>query len=175
MDNTCRAHSGRAFFPDIIFLLASSSILSGVLISARFGWRKGLFVVFCILTGIVKFTAAGLFLLLCYQERRGMRTSPTADANARSCGSPTIHIISVYLIVWSALNQDARPCSRLANQRGEYHAFEGNIHSDSVSHCFKNHCGAVVYCPEDDVHFPIPTVERTIKFAAKLRTLHHRL
>ncbi len=72
-------------------------------------------------------------LLLCYQERRDIRTSPTADANARSCESPTIYIISVYLIVWGTLNQDARPCSRLANQRGEYHAFEANVHSDSQS------------------------------------------
>ncbi|KAK0444707.1 hypothetical protein EV421DRAFT_1709186 [Armillaria borealis] len=64
---------------------------------------------------------------------------------------------------------------KLANQRGEYHTFEGNVHSDSLSHCSKNYCGDIVYCPEDDVHFPTLTVEQTIKFAAKLRTLHHRL
>lgn len=65
----------------------------------------------------------------------------------------------------------------LANQRGEYHAFEGDVHFDSLSHrdIFKNYRGDVVYCPEDDVHFPTLTVEQTIKFAAKLRAPHLRL
>ncbi|PBK59512.1 hypothetical protein ARMSODRAFT_1071471 [Armillaria solidipes] len=39
----------------------------------------------------------------------------------------------------------------LVKQQGEYHAFEGDIHLDSLSYrdIFKNYCGDVVYCLED--------------------------
>ncbi len=45
----------------------------------------------------------------------------------------------------------------------------------SPSDIRKHHRGDVIYCPEDDVHFPTLTVEQTIKFAAKLRTPRLRL
>ena len=35
--------------------------------------------------------------------------------------------------------------------------------------------GDVVFCAEDDVHFPTLTVEQTIRFATKLRAPHQRL
>ncbi len=120
MDNACRVDSGRAFFP--VFLLASSSILSGVLISARFGWRKGVSVVFLHLDERRQVYHCWSVSATMLQRTSWHENLPTTGANARSCGSPTIHIISVYLIVWGTLDQDARPCSRLANQRGEYHA-----------------------------------------------------
>lgn len=65
----------------------------------------------------------------------------------------------------------------LANQRGEYHAFHGDVHFDSFSHeeVNKHHRGDAIYCPEDDVHFPTLTVEQTIAFAAKLRAPHLRV
>lgn len=65
----------------------------------------------------------------------------------------------------------------LANQRSEYHAFHGDVHFDSLGHkeVYKHYRGDVIYCPEDDVHFPTLTVEQTISFAAKLRAPHLRL
>lgn len=40
----------------------------------------------------------------------------------------------------------------LANQRGEYHAVEGEVHYDSLSpeDIAKHYRGDVTYCPEDD-------------------------
>jgi len=34
--------------------------------------------------------------------------------------------------------------------------------------------GDVVYCPEDDIHFPTLTVDETLRFAAKMRAPHNR-
>jgi ABC-type multidrug transport system ATPase subunit len=64
----------------------------------------------------------------------------------------------------------------LANQRKEYHLVEGEVHYDSltsedVSREFR---GDVIYCPEDDVHFPTLTVDETLRFAAKTRAPHNR-
>lgn len=65
----------------------------------------------------------------------------------------------------------------LANQRSEYYAIEENVHYDSFTpeEIHKHYRGDVQYCPEDDVHFPTLTVEETLSFAAKTRTLHVRL
>lgn len=40
----------------------------------------------------------------------------------------------------------------LANQRGEYHSVEGEVHYDSLSpqDIAKHYRGDVTYCPEDD-------------------------
>jgi ATP-binding cassette, subfamily G (WHITE), member 2, SNQ2 len=40
----------------------------------------------------------------------------------------------------------------LANQRGEYHSVEGEVHYDSLSpdDISKHYRGDVTYCPEDD-------------------------
>ncbi|KAG1888173.1 ABC-2 type transporter-domain-containing protein [Suillus subluteus] len=60
----------------------------------------------------------------------------------------------------------------LANQRGEYHAVEGEVEYDSFTpQDIHNHYrGDVTYCPEDDIHFPTLTVEETLSFAIKTRT-----
>lgn len=60
----------------------------------------------------------------------------------------------------------------LANQRGEYHAVEGDVSYDSFTpQDIHNHYrGDVIYCPEDDIHFPTLTVEETLSFAIKTRT-----
>ncbi|KAG1807446.1 ABC-2 type transporter-domain-containing protein [Suillus subaureus] len=60
----------------------------------------------------------------------------------------------------------------LANQRGEYHAVEGEVEYDSFTpQDIGNHYrGDVIYCPEDDIHFPTLTVEETLSFAIKTRT-----
>ncbi|KAG0695683.1 ABC-2 type transporter-domain-containing protein [Suillus ampliporus] len=65
----------------------------------------------------------------------------------------------------------------LANQRGEYHAVEGQVFYDSFNpkeiHDFFR--GDVTYCPEDDVHFPTLTVNQTLSFAVRNRTPATRL
>lgn len=38
--------------------------------------------------------------------------------------------------------------------------------SDAIARHYR---GDVVYCPEDDVHFPTLTVDQTLRFAAKTR------
>ncbi|KAG1855629.1 ABC-2 type transporter-domain-containing protein [Suillus subalutaceus] len=60
----------------------------------------------------------------------------------------------------------------LANQRGEYHAVEGEVEYDSFTpQDIHNHYrGDVTYCPEDDIHFPTLTVEETLSFSIKTRT-----
>jgi ATP-binding cassette, subfamily G (WHITE), member 2, SNQ2 len=62
----------------------------------------------------------------------------------------------------------------LANHREEYHAVKGDVHYDSISpDDIKNHVrGDVQYCPEEDIHFPMLTVDQTISFAAKTRSPH---
>jgi len=64
----------------------------------------------------------------------------------------------------------------LANQRKEYHAVEGEVWYDSFTpeEIEKQYRGDVIYCPEDDVHFPTLTVEQTLSFAIKTRTPHSR-
>ncbi|KAF7984807.1 hypothetical protein HWV62_11820 [Athelia sp. TMB] len=60
----------------------------------------------------------------------------------------------------------------LANQTDEYHAVGGTRHYDSLSPeaVAREFRGDVVYCPEDDVHFPTLTVHQTLAFAARTRT-----
>jgi len=64
----------------------------------------------------------------------------------------------------------------LANQRDGYHAVEGEIHYDSFSSddISKHYRGDVIYCSEDDVHFPSLTVDETLQFAAKMRVPKNR-
>jgi ATP-binding cassette subfamily G (WHITE) protein 2 (SNQ2) len=64
----------------------------------------------------------------------------------------------------------------IANQRSEYHAVEGEVCYDSFTpeDIAKQYRGDVIYCPEDDVHFPTLTVEETLSFAIKMRTPHLR-
>ncbi|KXN88770.1 Brefeldin A resistance protein [Leucoagaricus sp. SymC.cos] len=64
----------------------------------------------------------------------------------------------------------------LANRRKEYYAVEGNVHYDSITpeEVYNRYRGDVQYCPEDDVHFPMLTVEQTLKFAATTRTPRYR-
>jgi ATP-binding cassette, subfamily G (WHITE), member 2, SNQ2 len=65
----------------------------------------------------------------------------------------------------------------LANQRAEYHLVEGEVHYDSLTpeDISKHYRGDVIYCPEDDIHFPTLTVDETLRFAAKMRAPHVRL
>ncbi|KAG2126806.1 ABC-2 type transporter-domain-containing protein [Suillus clintonianus] len=65
----------------------------------------------------------------------------------------------------------------LANQRGEYHAVEGQIFYDSFTpeEIHNSFRGDVTYCPEDDVHFPTMTVEQTLSFAVRNCTPETRL
>ncbi|KAG2154002.1 ABC-2 type transporter-domain-containing protein [Suillus clintonianus] len=60
----------------------------------------------------------------------------------------------------------------LANQRGEYHAVEGQVFYDSFTpkEIHDSFRGDVTYCPEDDVHFPTLTVNQTLSFAIRNRT-----
>ncbi|KAI0265431.1 ABC-2 type transporter-domain-containing protein [Gloeopeniophorella convolvens] len=65
----------------------------------------------------------------------------------------------------------------LTNQRAEYHLVEGEVHYDSftpeaIAHRYR---GDVIYCPEDDIHFPMLTVDQTLRFAAKMRAPHNRI
>ncbi|KAG2044053.1 pleiotropic drug resistance ABC transporter [Suillus americanus] len=65
----------------------------------------------------------------------------------------------------------------LANQRGEYHAVEGQIFYDSFTseEIHDSFRGDVTYCPEDDIHFPTLTVDQTLSFAVRNRTPTTRL
>ncbi|KAF9242291.1 ABC-2 type transporter-domain-containing protein [Melanogaster broomeanus] len=65
----------------------------------------------------------------------------------------------------------------LANQRGEYHAVHGDVYYDSFTpkDIAERYRGDVVYCPEDDTHFPTLTVEQTLTFAAAMRTPQNQL
>lgn len=65
----------------------------------------------------------------------------------------------------------------LANQRKEYHAVEGEVHYDSFTpvEIEKHYRGDVLYCDEDDIHFPTLSVDQTLCFAAKMRAPKARL
>ncbi|KAG2347847.1 pleiotropic drug resistance ABC transporter [Suillus weaverae] len=65
----------------------------------------------------------------------------------------------------------------LANQRGEYHAVEGQVFYDSFTpkEVHDSFRGNVTYCPEDDIHFPTLTVNQTLSFAVRNRTPAMRL
>ena len=51
------------------------------------------------------------------------------------------------------------------------------MHYDSLTpeDIFKHFRGDVIYCPEDDIHFPTLTVDETLRFAAKMRAPHKRI
>lgn len=64
----------------------------------------------------------------------------------------------------------------LANHRGEYHDVQGDVFYDSFTtkDIKKLYRGDVLYCPEDDVHFPTLKVWETLEFAAAMRAPNHR-
>lgn len=64
----------------------------------------------------------------------------------------------------------------LSNRRQEF-SVDGDVYFDSLTPTDINdrYRGDVVFCAEDDIHFPTLTVEQTIRFAAKLRAPHQRL
>lgn len=59
----------------------------------------------------------------------------------------------------------------LSNQHDEYHSVTGLLHFSSFTskQVRKHFRGDVIYCPEDDIHFPTLTVEQTLRFAAATR------
>lgn len=59
----------------------------------------------------------------------------------------------------------------LANQHDEYHGVTGTLHFSSFTpkQIHKHFRGDVIYCPEDDIHFPTLTVGETLRFAARTR------
>lgn len=65
----------------------------------------------------------------------------------------------------------------IANQRGEYHSIEGDVFYDSLTSkdIETKYRGDVIYCPEDDIHFPTLTVEETLSFAATMRAPQTRV
>lgn len=65
----------------------------------------------------------------------------------------------------------------LANQRDEYHAVTGDVqyHSFTWQEVRQSYRGDVLFCPENDDHFPTLTVEETISFAARCRAPRRRL
>ncbi|KAG1784825.1 uncharacterized protein HD556DRAFT_1461475 [Suillus plorans] len=64
----------------------------------------------------------------------------------------------------------------IANQCGEYHAIQSEVCYDffTPKDIARQYRGDVIYCPDDDVHFPTLTVEQTLSFAIKTRTPHAR-
>ncbi|KAG1787456.1 uncharacterized protein HD556DRAFT_1448797 [Suillus plorans] len=64
----------------------------------------------------------------------------------------------------------------IANQCGEYHAIQSEVCYDffTPKDIARQYRGDVIYCPDDDVHFPTLTVEQTLSFAIKMRTPHAR-
>ncbi|KIY68744.1 hypothetical protein CYLTODRAFT_489562 [Cylindrobasidium torrendii FP15055 ss-10] len=73
------------------------------------------------------------------------------------------------------LGQPGSGCSTLlktlTNQRGGYHAVNGDIRYDALSSTDieRHYRGDVQYCPEDEILFPTLTVEQTIEFAVRAR------
>ncbi|KIJ10444.1 hypothetical protein PAXINDRAFT_102018 [Paxillus involutus ATCC 200175] len=65
----------------------------------------------------------------------------------------------------------------VANQRRDCHAVHGDVHYDyfTPEDITERYHGDVMYCPEDDVHFPTLAVEQTLSFAAIMRTPQKRL
>ncbi|KAL5527915.1 hypothetical protein ACEPAG_6716 [Sanghuangporus baumii] len=64
----------------------------------------------------------------------------------------------------------------LSNQHDEYHGVSGLLHYSSFTskQIRKHFRGDVIYCPEDDIHFPTLTVEQTLKFAVRTRMPNKR-
>ncbi|KAL5529901.1 SNQ2_5 [Sanghuangporus sanghuang] len=59
----------------------------------------------------------------------------------------------------------------VSNQHEEFHSVSGLLHFSSFTskQIRKHFRGDVIYCPEDDIHFPTLTVEQTLNFAARMR------
>ena len=59
----------------------------------------------------------------------------------------------------------------LSNQHEEYHSVSGLLHYSSFTpkQIHKHFRGDVIYCPEDDIHFPTLTVQETLSFASRTR------
>jgi ATP-binding cassette subfamily G (WHITE) protein 2 (SNQ2) len=64
----------------------------------------------------------------------------------------------------------------LSNQHESFHAINGHVQYGAFTpkEIRQHYRGDVVYCPEDDVHFPTLTVGETIEFAARTRAPHTR-
>ncbi|KAI0316079.1 pleiotropic drug resistance ABC transporter [Amylostereum chailletii] len=65
----------------------------------------------------------------------------------------------------------------LTNQRKDYHTVKGEVFYDTFTpaEMEKRFRGDIIYCAEDDVHFPTLTVDQTLRFAAKTRAPHDRM
>lgn len=59
----------------------------------------------------------------------------------------------------------------LSNQHESFHAIHGHVQYGAFTpkEIHQHYRGDVVYCPEDDEHFPTLTVGETIDFAARVR------
>lgn len=59
----------------------------------------------------------------------------------------------------------------LSNQHEDYHGVSGLLHFSSFTskQIRKHFRGDVIYCPEEDIHFPTLTVKQTLTFAARTR------
>ena len=59
----------------------------------------------------------------------------------------------------------------LANQTGSFRSVEGTVAFSAFTpeEIRKHYRGDVIYCPEEDEHFPTLTVEETLRFAARTR------
>lgn len=59
----------------------------------------------------------------------------------------------------------------LSNQHETFHSVSGLLHYSSFTpqQVHKHFRGDVIYCPEDDIHFPTLTVGETLSFAARTR------
>ena len=79
-------------------------------------------------------------------------------------------------IVTVVLGRPGSGCSTflktLANHREDYHGVQGDVFYDSFSseEIQQRYRGDVIYCPEDDIHFPTLTVGETLGFASMMRT-----
>lgn len=64
----------------------------------------------------------------------------------------------------------------LANLRDDYYAVLGDIFYDSFTFddIKKRYRGDVIYCPENDIHFPTLTVGETLEFSSRMRTPSRR-
>ena len=84
--------------------------------------------------------------------------------------------ISVFLTyIPVVLGRPGAGCSTLlktlSNQHEEFHSVSGLLHYSAFTpkQIHKHFRGDVIYCPEDDIHFPTLTVQETLGFAARTR------
>jgi ABC-type multidrug transport system ATPase subunit len=110
-----------------------------------------------------------------------------AERFQRCCPSrrdaPYVHLLQTYaesLTVFSVvLGRPGAGCSTLlktlSNQRREFHAIDGSVYYNSFTpkDLHDQYRGDVIYCPEDDLHYPTLTIDQTIRFAAETRMPHN--